>query len=227
MNTANEGRLRFPGVTMTLTEEALILHSERALHVLSSAVVGGGFGEVSYIVNRHVHGGYDHPEPENDLRAFAHAVGIAEPFVGMMTAARLDTLRAVTLESGGLMVACLNTMGLSNPTSAGLSEPARCARGTINTILLIDGNLSDAAMVNAVITATEAKAAVLMSRRVRTPVGYLATGTSTDAIVVACTGEGERIRYAGPATEVGWLIGRCVRKAMSGAVGRSTGLATG
>ena len=35
--------------------------------------------------------------------------------------------------------------------------------GTINTIVVIEGSLTDAAMVNAVITATEAKAAALQA----------------------------------------------------------------
>ena len=42
-------------------------------------------------------------------------------------------------------------------------------------ILLIDACLTPAAMVNAVITATEVKTQVLMARGVRTPEGYAAT----------------------------------------------------
>jgi adenosylcobinamide amidohydrolase len=49
---------------------------------------------------------------------------------------------------------------------------------------------------------------------VRTPQGEPATGTSTDAVVVACTGRGEQLRYAGPATPAGWLAARAVRTAM-------------
>jgi adenosylcobinamide hydrolase len=60
-------------------------------------------------------------------------------------------------------------------------------------------------------TITEAKTAVLMKRRLQTPEGYSATGTSTDAVVLACTERGAEHVYGGPATEVGYLIGRCVR----------------
>ena len=74
---------------------------------------------------------------------------------------------------------------------------------TINMIFLIDAHLTPAAMVNAVITVTEAKTDVLLPRSVLTPEGHRATGTSTDAIVVACTNRGEPLPYAGPATEVG------------------------
>jgi adenosylcobinamide amidohydrolase len=85
-------------------------------------------------------------------------------------------------------------------------------------ILLIDAYLTPAAMVHAVITATEVKTQVLMARSVRTPEGYAATGTSTDAIAVASTGRGTPLAYAGPVTLVGWLIGRCVRTALEEAL---------
>jgi adenosylcobinamide amidohydrolase len=85
-------------------------------------------------------------------------------------------------------------------------------------ILLIDACLTPAAMVNAVITATEVKTHVLLSRGVCTPEGYAATGTSTDAIAIASTGKGTPLAYAGPVTPVGWLIGRCVRTALEEAL---------
>ena len=55
----------------------------------------------------------------------------------------------------------------------------------------MDGALTPAAMVNAVITATEAKTMTLAEWDVRTPEGEPASGTSTDTVVVACTGRGE------------------------------------
>ena len=70
-------------------------------------------------------------------------------------------------------------------------------------------------MVNAVITATEAKTMTLTEWDVRTPQGDPASGTSTDAVVVACTGRGTGLSYAGPATTVGWLVARTVRAAIT------------
>ncbi len=74
-------------------------------------------------------------------------------------------------------------------------------------------------MVNAVIITTEVKTHLLLERGVRIPGGHVATGTSTDAVVVACTGRGDSLPYAGPATRVGWLIGQSVRQALGGALG--------
>ena len=64
------------------------------------------------------------------------------------------------------------------------------------------------------ITATEAKCAVLNEMNVRTPEGELATGTSTDTVSLAMTGRAPVQPYAGPATVIGWLIARTVRQAV-------------
>jgi iron complex transport system ATP-binding protein len=210
--------LEFPDVTVTLSAAAIVLQSERPLNILSSAVVGGGMTCARYIINRHVEKNYNHPDPPQDLQNFAREYGIEEPFVGLMTAAYLDGARTVTTREHNLMVTAITTAGLSNPTAAGLSPSVVLSPGTINTILLVDANLTSAAMVNAVITATEAKTDILLNRGVSTPEGHLATGTSTDVIVVACTGRGKPLPYAGPATLVGRLIGRSVRESLSQAL---------
>jgi adenosylcobinamide hydrolase len=210
--------LDFPGITATLTPEAMMLQSKKPLDVLASAVVGGGITRTRHIINRHVDKNYNHPDPERDLQEFAKSCGLDEPFVGLMTAARLNRVRAVTLQHQDLIVTSIVTAGLSNPSAAGLSPPAILIPGTINLILLLDAHLTPAALVNAVITATEAKTDILLRQGVSTPEGYPATGTSTDAMVVACTGQGEPLPYAGPATPVGWLIGRSVRQALTEAL---------
>jgi len=210
--------LEFPGVSAGVSAEMIQLQSEQPLHILSSAVVGGGLTQARFIINRHVDKTYNHPDPPQDLQGFAAGCGITEPFVGLMTAAYLDGVKTVTLREKDLIVSAVITAGLSNPTAAGLSLPAVLLPGTINMIFLIAAHLTPAAMVNAVITATEAKTDVLLQRGVPTPEGHHATGTSTDAIVVASTGRGELLPYAGPATEVGWLIGRCVRGGLSQAL---------
>lgn len=201
----------FPGITVEMTPEILILRSDHPLRVLSSAVVNGGFTRTHGIINRHVDKNYDHRDPIVDLRNFALSNGADASFVGLMTAVRLHQARTCTRQAGDLTIAAVATAGVSNATAAALSRPAALAPGTINLILLIDRHLTPAAMVNAVITATEAKTHILLEHCVRTPDGHPATGTSTDTIVVACTERGAPLSYAGPATRVGWLIGRCVR----------------
>ncbi len=218
MKNKHAPNLWFPRLTVDLTAEAIVLRSQQPLNILASAVVGGGQTQARVIINQHVDKNYHHPDPPQDLREFAAGAGITEPFVGLMTAAYLDGVKTMTLRERGLTVSVVLTAGLSNPTSAGLSSPAALAPGTINIIVLIDARLSSAAMVNAVITATEAKTGVLLQRGVSTPEGHPATGTSTDSIVVACTNRGKTVPYAGPATTAGWLIGRGVRESLERAL---------
>jgi adenosylcobinamide hydrolase len=206
--------LEFPNLSAQWGHQAIVLQSQAPLQILSSAVVGGGLTQARVIMNRHVDINYNQPDPARDLQDFAAGYGITGPFVGLMTAAYLEGVKTVTLREKDLIVSAVITAGFSNPTAAGLSLPAGLTPGTINMIFLIDGRLTPAAMVNAVITATEAKTDVLLQRSISTPEGRPATGTSTDAIVIACTGRGQPLPYAGPATEVGWLIGRCVREGL-------------
>ncbi len=213
-----------PGLAVSIGRRAVRVSSEHPLSVLASAVVGGGFGSARTIINVHVDDKYDGERPEEDLAAVAAELGVAEPFVGLMTAAYTEFARCAVESLGDLSVAAVVSVGLSNTSSAGVTPPigagpadggAAPGPGTINVILLVDGALTPAAMVNAVITATEAKTMTLTEWDVKTPEGDPASGTSTDSVVVACTGRGEELGYAGPATPVGWLAARAVRAAMT------------
>ena len=213
-----------PGITVTTGRRAVRVASARPLRVLSSAVVGGGYGSTHEILNVHVDDQYDGERPEEDLAAVAAELGVTRPFVGLMTAAYTEFARCAVDSLGDLAVAAVVSVGLSNTSSAGVTPPigggpedaaAGPSPGTINLILLVDGALAPAAMVNVVITATEAKTMTLAEWDVKTREGDAASGTSTDTVVVACTGRGDELHYAGPATPVGWLAARAVRAAMT------------
>ena len=175
MNDVTERPL--PGITVTIGPRAVRVSSEAPLAVLSSAVVGGGRDALREILNVHVDDKYDGERPEEDLAAVAAELGIRERFVGLMTAAYTEYARCDVESQGEVTVAAVVSIGLSNTTSAGVTPPigarpaddghgpADCAAapgpGTINVILLVDAALTSAAMVNAVITATEAKTMTL------------------------------------------------------------------
>ncbi len=202
------------GLHLERDEQAIILRSEAPLTILSSAVVGGGLTSARVIINRHVSKYYDHPHPEKEMLLFAVNRGIQEPFVGLMTAVFTKNMW-IGVETGEeVAVVLILTAGFSNTISSGLSAPIQLHPGTINMILLIDAALTPAAMVNAVITATEAKTASIHRWSMLTDEGLPATGTSTDAIVVACTGRGPVLPYAGPVTPVGAAIARLIRRGM-------------
>lgn len=204
----------FANISLHHTSDALHLQSPQLLTTLSSSFYGGGFRRVRHILNAYVAADYCSRRPAHDLQAIAAACGIHAPFVGLLTAVPLHRARSVFLEEQGLQVGVVATAGVGNATSAGVSLPFVATPGTINLILLLDARLSRAAMVNAIITATEAKSALLGEMDIRTAQGALATGTSTDTVTVAITGRGPVQVYAGPATLAGYLLGRAVRQAV-------------
>jgi iron complex transport system ATP-binding protein len=208
-----------PGITLTRTQQVIHLQSDAPLTVLSSAVVGGDLATTRHILNMHVHDNYNNDTPATDLTALANSLGINEPFVGLMTAAKLERAQVVCKEEAGVTVAAILTVGLTLPTAAGVTESAVQLNqpGTINTILVINANLTPAARANAIITATEAKTLALIEAGVRTPEGGLATGTGTDSIVITTTQRGPLCEYAGPVAPVGALLARAVRTAMQNA----------
>ena len=151
-----------------------------------------------------------------------------------MTGVALDEAAVVARERDGLAVTAVATVGLGNASAAGrdprvaAGPSAPAPAGTINLIVVVDAELTPSALVNAVIVATEAKVLSLIERGVRTRAGELASGTSSDAIVIAATGRGTPLRYAGAATAVGLLLGEAVREAVTSRLpAPGAGVATG
>ncbi|MFE7888076.1 adenosylcobinamide amidohydrolase, partial [Streptomyces sp. NPDC057411] len=80
--------------------------------------------------------------------------------------------------------------------------------GTINIIVSLPVPLTDAALVNAIATATEAKVQALVE------LGADASGTPTDAVCVACPAAGAPAEpFAGPRSLWGARLARAVHRA--------------
>ncbi len=186
---------------------------------LSSAIVGGGFMETDHIINLHVKKGYKSDCPQKDIEKAVRRLELKGTVVGMMTAADIKNAVQTHESKAGIEVKVIVTGGVSNAAAAGENASMKGA-GTINVIILTDADLSDPAFVNLVKTATEAKTLALHDLDVRctTSAELIATGTSTDAIVVASSGVGEKVEYAGTATCIGRLTGMAVRTAVKKAV---------
>jgi iron complex transport system ATP-binding protein len=172
-------------------------------------------------LNFHVDKGYKCDDPAADLRARARRLGVSGSFVGLLTALHLHKARTAFFQADGLSAGALVSAGLSNAACAGITPPFSYLPGTINIILLLDARLTRDAMLNAFITATEAKCAVLQSRNIHTSAGNPATGTSTDTVTIAVTDLGALQSYAGPVTMIGWLVARAVRQALEDSLSAS------
>jgi adenosylcobinamide hydrolase len=212
-------RVGVAGVSVRTLGGVLHIRSDRPLRALSSASCGGGLRIVQDVLNVHVSRFYRSETPEADLRAVARDHGIDGDFVGLLTAVHVEKAHIATRRDGRLVVACVATAGVGNATCAGRETPfrpdAQPPAGTINVVLVVEADLPPEALVNLVITATEAKTLALIESGITTASGDVATGTSTDTIVALCTGQGDRCRYAGPATLVGHLAAQCVHEAVT------------
>lgn len=202
------------GLTLRADANCVWFESPRALRTLSSALVGQGLGWHRHFCHFHVDKDYAGCRPEADLRSWLNERGIpGHDAIALMTAVPLDRLAIECVQAGERRVLVAATAGVGNAVdiTAPADGDARLVAGTINLMVLVDGHLEDAALVNACLSATEAKVRALSDAGIRdTENGTLATGTSTDAIIIAATQRGEPTPYAGSGTQLGRAIAGCV-----------------
>lgn len=204
--------LRPDTVTLSGTNlPALVWRLDTDVRACASTVLGGGIGSRGWVLNAQVPSGYHHPDPGAHLRELADEAGLTGPGVGFLTAA--DVTRARHTVDGGVEV--WGTIGLDTPIWAAApedpTEPARAvAAGTINLVVAVPAPLSDAALVNAVTTVTEAKVQALHEARLS------GTGTPTDAVCVLSPDHTrDPARYGGPRSEWGARVARAVHRVIS------------
>ena len=180
---------------------------------ISSAPLGGGLGLRQWVLNVQVPHAYDGAEPASYLAALAAEAGALGLGVGMMTA--VDVRVASTVQREGISVdATVGVIGATQwaaaPEPSPLLSGGTDARvpGTINIVVAFPERLSDAALVNAVGTATEAKAQALWDA------GIEGTGTATDALCVLCPPGGDAHAYGGPRSQWGGRLARVVYRAV-------------
>ncbi len=212
-------------INHTSTHLHVALNSDR--WVLSSAVLNGGLIRARHIVNMKVPKNPSGEKtkfdsPDVSLTAYSQHLQLTGTVVGLMTAASMTSFRQVTRTEQGVAVTALVTAGISNAKRAG--EPAEWRTvndnapntGTINIIILTNAGLTPAAMVEAVITVTEAKTVALVNLGIADPAGRKpATGTGTDAIAVAGGLGPPEIRYCGKHVLFGEMLGTTTIQALT------------
>jgi iron complex transport system ATP-binding protein len=207
------------GVEVEISGDAVVVTSAAPLTAVSSAVAGGGLGRARTLVNLHVDKDCPWEGAEVRLDAFAARRRLPAPWIGLLTAAWTERACLAVETAQGLAALVVATVGLSNPVAAGWSPAAGAPPGTINTIAVVDADLAPAALVNLVITLTEVKALVLADAGIACE-GRAASGTSTDAVVVAATGRGRALRFGGPISDAGAVVARAARGALTDGVRR-------
>ncbi|MEU8728298.1 adenosylcobinamide amidohydrolase [Streptomyces tendae] len=202
---------------------ALLWRPGPGWRMVSSAVLGGGIAERAWVLNAQVAHGYRRTDPARHLAGLARAAGARGPGVGLMTAADVSA-HGRARDGGAEAVA---TAGISVRGWAAAPQecttgaaPQECATGavppgTVNIVVALPVALSDAALVNAVMTATEAKVQALLDA------GLDCSGTPTDAVCVAARAprDGADVHaFAGPRSEWGARLARAVHRAVGAAL---------
>ena len=145
--------------------------------------------------------------------------------VAFGTAAHMDNACISNVVSdGGIKVSAVVTGGIrGNGGRAGdfatydEAETPYCHRsGTIVIILAIEAELTDGALFDAMLAATEAKSCVIQELQARSLYSpRIATGSGTDQVGVACLRSSDvRVDSAGSCSDVGEAVVRCVRDAL-------------
>ncbi|MCK4475509.1 MAG: adenosylcobinamide amidohydrolase, partial [Methanophagales archaeon] len=197
------------------TKKYIAVHGD--FKVLSSAVYNGGFVSAKTILNLNVSKDFKGNAFEL-FDSFLAEQGLdleKDRVVGMMTAVPINNARIIDKEDITAII------------TAGVSKSKSKSSSTVNIILLINKNLSQSAMANAMIVATEAKTAAFFDLDVHDEKGDCFTGDATDSVVVACSGYGEgkgdgeeekEEIFAGKATELGTAIYEVVREGVKDAL---------
>jgi adenosylcobinamide amidohydrolase len=158
-------------VKLIVKENVLAVFCDSVLKTISSAFYNGGAKQVKAILNVGVPEGYNdrslHLDPLELITSSAAKVGLNKEYLAMVTAAKIKNFSLVTKKATDCSVYVIATAGCSHGESSGEEMDVQEIVGTINIIVFIDGNPSESCMVAALITATEAKSAVLRDFDVR------------------------------------------------------------
>lgn len=185
---------------------------------------------------------HHYPEAQHDMMMERYGLE-GEKSAGLGTAANMNNLAVVKKTYKDITVFAIATGGCeSNAARAGdpasyyeydgkhikredlppMEDRVRPFRhpskpGTINTILVVNTPMTPGAMVRAVMTATEAKTAVLQELNAPSFQSQsVATGTGTDQIAIAAPRSGaEALTGAGHHSVLGELIGAAVHDAIA------------
>jgi adenosylcobinamide hydrolase len=189
------------------TRAALVWVWPHAVPILTSAAVAGGLVRSRSLVNVGVTGDYCRTDLVEHASEVHAQVGVAVVGPTLFTAA--DITKGVVGLDGD--VRCDATVGVTRPTWAADTEDSYAAwsPGTVNMVVQVPIGLSDAAMVNAVITATEAKTQAF--REAAIP----GTGTASDAVAIVGAHDGPVESFAGPRSYWGARIARAVHTAVA------------
>ncbi len=223
-------------------EKIIIVKMLELCASISTCRVGGGYrDDLSFVCNHQCCEPRDHldfvdskiiDDPESYHKSICDYYNLPSDSTAILeTAANMNNAAIETVTFRDLVVTAICTGGVEcNSMAAG--DPAAVYEtddrfeiidgndvphaGTINLMLFINHRVSAVALLDCVMTATEAKAAVLRELGIYSRYSdSMATGTGTDQILVASRGgSGLMLSSAGKHTKLGELVGLVSLKAL-------------
>ena len=170
----------------------------------ASTGIGGGIRSVPTLLNHTVPKGWNRSDPEKEIELVAARAGIGHDVFGLLTAVPIQDLCVLQYDFITVFV------------TAGIRTDQPADPGTINIIVYSGEGMEDAALLETVLVATEAKTEALLATE------RPFSGTPTDAIIAACEGAVKH-RYAGRLTEPGRRVRAAVMKGVPEALARYEG----
>jgi adenosylcobinamide hydrolase len=167
----------------------------------ASTGINGGIRSVSTLLDHTLEPDCDSPDAGKVLENRAAGAGIGGDYFGLLTTVPAN--QACVLRHDFITV--FITAGIRR------EEPGRA--GSVNIIVTSSEGMSDAALLETIMVATEAKAEALLA------LGLPLTGTPADTVMAACEGE-ERHYSAGRLTEAGKRVREAVLHGIPAALTR-------
>ncbi|MGN6304538.1 MAG: adenosylcobinamide amidohydrolase [Mesorhizobium sp.] len=183
--------------------------------MLSWSLTRPGFTSASSVAWLHVRDD-DLPlglDPVQFLKDRMSAAGLDDA-VQLMTSRDVRKHHVAEASTGLAAATCLATVGLGNAARVGSAPALHERAGTINLLVHVDRQLSQAAFVETVSIAAQARTVALVDLEWK-PHGQVVTGTGTDCIVVAAPRGDPEERFAGLHTDIGAAVGRAAYDAIT------------
>ena len=157
----------------------------------ASTGISGGIRSVATLFNHTVPPGWDSTDPGKEIELTAAGAGIGPDLFGLLT--------AVTVHQACVLQYDFITVFIT----AGIRREPPAGAGTVNIIVHSSEGMEDAALLELIMIATEAKTEALLA------LDLPLSGTPTDAVISACEGK-TRHRYAGRLSEPGLRVREAV-----------------
>lgn len=203
-------------IAVTLDRPWLEARLPRPMRCLSWAPAGGGSVTADRVLWREVRNADLTPDFDAIGWFRGEMAARAPGAVGLLTSRDIGGWCEGRAMVEGVAAHAIATAGLSNAEAVGARLPWHPADyGTINLLVAVDAALAEAAQLEALTIAVQARTAAVIEAGLRLATG-LATGTGTDCVVLAC--DPGAIPHAGLHTAVGEAVGAAARTAMTRAV---------